>query len=74
MGLEMSSRVEECKTAKAQYLMETVGSFKLFQGNPGELELFIQRMDQIYDQIAEIKFDQITNRNILGFFLSRVDV
>ena len=70
----MSLRVEECKTAKAQYLMETVGSIKLFQGNPGELELFMQRMDQVYDQIAEIKFDEITNRNILGFFLSRVDV
>ena len=48
-SLDMSLHVEECKTAKAQYFMETVGSIKLFQGNPGELELFIQRMDQVYD-------------------------
>ena len=54
--------------------MENIGSIKMFRGNPVELELFLERMDQIYTQIMVSCFGEIMERNIFGFFLSRIDV
>ena len=36
----------------------------MFGGNPGELELFLERMEQIHMHIKVIYFNKITERNI----------
>ena len=38
------------------------------------MELFVQRMDQVQEQIEDVGFDAITKRKIMGFFLSQIEM
>lgn len=67
-------RKEQMGATRAQFAMQAIGAVKTYTGEPGELELFIQRMDALHGQIASFAFDDHTARNILGFFNSRVDI
>jgi hypothetical protein len=74
MDVETMCRVEQTEMAKAQYLMQSIAEVKVFVGDPGELELFLQRMDQIYLQMTATEFDRCTGANLLGCFIGRVDM
>jgi Zinc knuckle len=74
MDVETRCRVEQTAMAKAQYLMQSIAEVKVFVGDPGELELFLQRMDQIHQQMIATEFDRGTGANLLGYFISRVDM
>jgi hypothetical protein len=74
MDVETRCRVEQTEMARAQYLMQSIAEVKVFVGDPGELELFLQRMDQIYLQMTATEFDRSTGENLLGYFISRVDM
>ena len=37
--LDMTLRIEQCKAAKARYIMRKIRAIKMFQGNQAELEL-----------------------------------
>jgi hypothetical protein len=57
-------RVEELKTKRATYLMNNIAKVGIFDGEPLELELFIEDMDAFNDLIRVNPLDDTTNRNI----------
>ena len=50
--------------------MRSITAVKMFVGDLGELELFLQRMDQIHQQMTATDCDP----NLLWYFISRVDM
>ena len=65
-------RVEELRTKLAMYLMNTIATVEIFDGEPLELELFIEDMDVVNDLIRGNPIDPITDRNIRRCFVSRI--
>ena len=71
---ERKVKIEQARVTRACYLMQVIGSVKIFTGEVAELELFLQRMDAAYNQIQADPLGKETENNIKGFFYSRVDL
>jgi Zinc knuckle len=65
-------RIEELKTKRATYLMNTIATVGTFDGEPLELELFIEDMDAVNDLIQDNPIDDTTDRNIRRCFVGRI--
>jgi prophage DNA circulation protein len=65
-------RLEDLKTKRATYLMNTIATVGIFDGEPLELELFIEKMDAVNDLIQANPIDETTDRNIRRSFVGRI--
>jgi hypothetical protein len=65
-------RLKELKTKRATNLMNTIATVGIIDGEPLELELFIEDMDAINDLIRANPIDETTDRNIRRCFVGRI--
>ena len=60
--------VETCRATRTNGLMQAIISVPVFEGNPGDLEFFLKRVDLIVDQLRANPQDEATNNYYFYFY------
>ena len=65
-------KLEELKTKKAQYLMSSIATVESFNGEPSELELFLEDMEAVHELLQANLVDPVTDKNLNRCFVARI--
>jgi hypothetical protein len=65
-------QIEELKTKRATYLLNSVATIEPFYGDPLELELFLEDMDAVNELIIGNPIDEVSDRNVRRCFVGRI--
>lgn len=65
-------RMEELRTKKATYLLNTISTIEAFYGESLELELFLEDMEAVHELIRDNPIDPASDKNILRCFVGRI--